>query len=41
MLELFARKTAPGWTAIGNEIDGRDIKVALKEVAIESKTPGE
>lgn len=30
-LELFARKTQPGWTVVGNEIDGRDIRKVLSE----------
>jgi len=28
--ELFARETAEGWTSIGNEIDGRDIREVLQ-----------
>ncbi len=31
-IELFAREQAPGWDAVGNEIDGRDIRDALKEI---------
>jgi len=31
-IELFARERTPGWEALGNEIDGRDIRDALKEV---------
>ena len=31
-IELFARDTAPGWDALGDEIDGRDIRDALREV---------
>lgn len=31
-IELFARDQAPGWAALGNELDGRDIRDALKEV---------
>lgn len=31
-IELFARSTAPGWDAVGNEIDGKDIRVALNEI---------
>jgi N6-adenosine-specific RNA methylase IME4 len=31
-IELFAREQAPGWDALGNEIDGKDIRDALKEV---------
>jgi len=30
-IELFARKKVPGWDAIGNDIDGRDIKCLLAE----------
>jgi N6-adenosine-specific RNA methylase IME4 len=32
-VEIFARQTAEGWTSIGNEIDGRDIRDVLREVA--------
>lgn len=32
-LELFARRPQPGWTSLGNEIDGRDIRTALKRLA--------
>lgn len=28
-VELFARRTRPGWTCIGNEIDGSDIRDVL------------
>ncbi len=28
-VELFARTTAPGWTCLGDEIDGQDIRDAL------------
>jgi N6-adenosine-specific RNA methylase IME4 len=28
-LEVFARRQRPGWTCVGNEIDGRDIREAL------------
>lgn len=28
-LELFARRSRAGWTCLGNEIDGRDIREAL------------
>lgn len=31
-LELFGRRLREGWTVLGNEIDGKDIRVALKEV---------
>jgi len=29
-LEIFARETRPGWTAIGNEIDGLDIHESIR-----------
>ena len=32
-LEIFARKERPGWTTIGNEIDGMDIQESLRKVA--------
>jgi N6-adenosine-specific RNA methylase IME4 len=32
-IELFARRSAPGWTTLGNGIDGRDIKEALHDYA--------
>lgn len=32
-LELFARRTVPGWTCIGNEITGRDIREDLALLA--------
>ena len=31
-LEVFARTKAPGWDAIGNEIDGLDIRIALSNI---------
>lgn len=31
-LEVFARSTAPGWTAIGNEIDGLDISESIQRL---------
>lgn len=31
-LELFARRIRPGWTCLGNEIDGKDIRDALTEL---------
>jgi N6-adenosine-specific RNA methylase IME4 len=31
-LELFARRIRPGWTCLGNEIDGKDIRDALSEL---------
>lgn len=34
-LELFSRYQMPGWTALGNEIDGRDIRETLPALALE------
>lgn len=31
-IELFARRQRPGWTCLGNEIDGRDIRDAIKDL---------
>ena len=31
-LEIFGRKQVPGWTVIGDAIDGRDIRTAIKEL---------
>ena len=31
-LELFGRETRPGWTTLGNDIDGRDIRDSLAEL---------
>ena len=31
-IELFAREQTEGWDAIGNEIDNKDIRVALREI---------
>lgn len=31
-IELFARTETPGWDAVGNEIDGLDIRDALNEI---------
>ncbi len=31
-LELFARRERPGWTCLGNEIDGKDIRDALTDL---------
>jgi len=31
-LELFARRLRPGWTCLGNEIDGKDIRDALAQL---------
>lgn len=34
-LELFGRKRVGGWTVLGNEIDGKDIRYSLLEMAYE------
>ena len=39
-IELFAREKAEGWDALGNEIDGRDIRDALKEMTGQDKDTG-
>ena len=31
-LEMFATKLAPGWTSLGDAIDGKDIRVAIQEL---------
>ena len=31
-LELFARRHRPGWTCLGNELDGLDIRDALEQL---------
>lgn len=31
-IELFARQRCEGWESLGNEIDGKDIRDALKEI---------
>ena len=32
-VELFARRSLPGWTTLGDAIDGKDITVAVQELA--------
>jgi len=32
-VELFARRSMPGWTVLGDGIDGKDIDVAIQELA--------
>ena len=32
-IELFSRNVVPGWTCIGDHVDGKDIHVRLKEIA--------
>jgi N6-adenosine-specific RNA methylase IME4 len=31
-LEIFGREKVAGWDVIGNEVDGKDVRVALKEI---------
>ena len=31
-IELFARDKVKGWDSLGDEIDGKDIREALREV---------
>lgn len=38
-LELFARRHRPGWTCIGNELDGLDIRESLMQVANDEILP--
>lgn len=38
-LELFARRQRPGWTCIGNEIDGLDIRESLARLANDEALP--
>lgn len=38
-LELFARRQRPGWTCVGNEIDGLDIRDALARLAKDEPLP--
>lgn len=33
-IELFARRTRPGWTCLGNAIDGKDITQVVQELAL-------
>lgn len=38
-LELFARRHRPGWTCIGNELDGLDIRESLARLATNEALP--
>ena len=38
-LELFARKPRDGWTALGNEVDGLDIRESLARLARDEQLP--
>jgi N6-adenosine-specific RNA methylase IME4 len=33
-LELFARRVLPGWTCVGDAIDGKDIRAAIQELVL-------
>ena len=39
-LELFARERTPGWDAMGFDIDGKDIRLALVEKIVELEDGG-
>lgn len=38
-LEMFARRRRPGWAAIGNELDGMDIRDSLALLAADAPLP--
>lgn len=38
-LEIFSRRQRPGWTTIGNEIDGVDIRDSLARLAADQSIP--
>lgn len=38
-LEVFARRRRPGWTCIGNELDGLDIRASLSRLAADQPLP--
>jgi len=38
-LEVFARRARPGWTCIGNELDGLDIRESLSRLAADEPLP--
>lgn len=38
-LEVFSRRHRPGWTCIGNELDGLDIRESLSRVAADQALP--
>lgn len=38
-LELFARRQRPGWTCVGNALDGLDIRESLARVAADEQLP--
>jgi len=38
-LEVFARRRRPGWTCIGNELDGLDVRESLARLAADAALP--
>lgn len=38
-LEIFSRRQRPGWTCIGNELDGLDIRESLARLAADQPLP--
>ena len=38
-LEVFARRPRPGWVTVGNEIDGQDVRDALRALALAEQPP--
>ncbi len=38
-LELFARRHRPGWTCVGNELDGLDIRESLARLTTDAPLP--
>jgi N6-adenosine-specific RNA methylase IME4 len=36
-LEIFARRQRPGWTCIGNELDGLDVRESLRRLAADEQ----
>ena len=38
-LEIFARRHRKGWTTIGNEIDGLDVRESLRRLAADEQLP--
>ena len=38
-LEIFARRRRPGWTCLGNELDGLDIRESLARIAKDGPLP--
>jgi N6-adenosine-specific RNA methylase IME4 len=38
-LEVFSRRQRPGWTCLGNEVDGLDIRESLAKLAADEQLP--